>query len=129
MRFGLTTTLLNNGYFSYEMNTAGHGSLCLMWFDEYDNAGTDRGYLGYPLGEAYQVESSRLTPHKSASDIWQRNYENGIVLVNATSTSITILLDGTFRKIKGTQDPVVNDGSLVTQVTLQQKDGIILLRP
>ena len=129
MRFGLTTTLLNNGYFSYEMNTAGHGSLCLMWFDEYDNAGTDRGYLGYPLGDAYQVESSRLTPHKSESDIWQRNYENGIVLVNATSTSITILLDGTFRKIKGTQDPVVNDGSLVTQVTLQHKDGIILLRP
>lgn len=129
MRFGLTTTLLNNGYFSYEMNTDGHGSLCLMWFDEYDNAGGGRGYLGYPLGGAYQVESFRLTPNTIEGDIWERDYENGIVLVNATSTPITISLEGTFRKIKGTQDPLVNDGSLVTQVTLQPKDGIILLRP
>jgi hypothetical protein len=53
MRFGLTTALLNDGFFSYEMNTNGHGSLCLMWFDEYDNAGAGRGYLGQPLGPAY----------------------------------------------------------------------------
>jgi hypothetical protein len=129
MRFGLTTTLLNNGYFSYEMNTDGHGSLCLMWFDEYDNAGVGRGYLGYPLGDASQVESFRLTPNTSEVDIWQREYENGIVLVNAASTPVAISLEGTFRKIKGTQDSLVNDGSLVTQVTLQPKDGIILLRP
>jgi hypothetical protein len=129
MRFGLTTTLLNNGYFSYEMNTAGHGSLCLMWFDEYDNAGTGRGYLGYPLGDAHQVDSSRLTPNPREMDIWERDYENGIVLVNATSKAITISLEGPLRKIKGTQDPTINDGSLVTQVTLQPKDGIILLRP
>ena len=61
MRFGLTTALLNNGYFSYEMNTAGHGELCLMWFDEYDNAGAGRGYLGYPLGGPIQVEFPRLS--------------------------------------------------------------------
>ncbi len=129
MRFGLTTALLNNGYFSYEMNTAGHGSLCLMWFDEYDNAGTGRGYLGYPLRDAYQVESSRITPNPGEADIWERDYENGIVLVNATSTAITISLDGIFRKIKGKQAPTVNDGSLVTEVTIKPIDGIILLRP
>lgn len=55
MRFGLTTALLNDGFFSYEMNTNGHGSLCLMWFDEYDNAGAGRGYLGQPIGPAYPV--------------------------------------------------------------------------
>ncbi len=57
MRFGLTTALLNDGFFSYEINTDGHGSLCLLWFDEYDNAGAGRGYLGQPLGPAYRVGS------------------------------------------------------------------------
>ena len=60
MRFGLTTTLLNDGYFSYEINTNGHGSLCLLWFDEYDNAGAGRGYLGQPLGAAYRVGNIAL---------------------------------------------------------------------
>jgi len=30
MRFGLTTALMNDGFFSYEMDTASHGALCLM---------------------------------------------------------------------------------------------------
>ena len=56
MRFGLGSTLLNDGFFSYEIGTNGHGSLCLLWFDEYDNAGTSRGYLGQPLGQAYRLD-------------------------------------------------------------------------
>ena len=76
-----------------------------------------------------QVESSRLSTQEGELDVWQRNYENGIVLVNATAKQITISLEGTFKKINGSQDPTINDGSLVTQVSLQPKDGIILLRP
>ncbi len=64
MRFGLTSALLNNGYFSYEMNTEGHGSLCLMWFDEYDNAGAGRGYLGYPLANAKRLIQTLSTPNQ-----------------------------------------------------------------
>lgn len=52
MRFGLCTALLGDGFFSYEINTNGHASLGLLWFDEYDNAGRRRGYLGRPLGPA-----------------------------------------------------------------------------
>ena len=63
MRFGLTTALLNDGFFSYEINTNGHGSLCLMWFDEYDNAGAGRGYLGQPLGAPYRAISALNTPN------------------------------------------------------------------
>jgi hypothetical protein len=129
MRFGLATALLNDGYFSYEMSTMGHGSLCLMWFDEYDNAGTGRGYLGYPLGEAQSVEADRLSVQSSGLDIWEREYDNGIVLVNATSSKVTISLGENYRKIDGSQDRSVNDGSLVTEVTLPPMDGIILLRP
>lgn len=281
MRFGLTTALLGDGYFSYEMSTYGHGALCLMWFDEYDNAGAGRGYLGHPLAPAQQIVTSLPTPNLVAGsgfnspaevnawalwwplnsgyaasfsrdsnqfvegvssarldvtqtageewgvslfsspvtlaagseytltfwakadrprqisawvqqyqppnrkslifdkislttgwkkyqlsnvaafssqgtdlklifalsettgsiwlddvrlqaggmDVWRRDYLNGIALVNATSQPVTIPLGGTFRKINGTQVPSVNDGSLVTSVTLPPLDGIILLRP
>ncbi|MEA5079172.1 MAG: carbohydrate binding domain-containing protein [Anaerolineaceae bacterium] len=266
MRLGLTTALLMNGYFSYEMNTEGHGSLCLMWFDEYDNAGQGQGYLGQPIGDAVAVApfsppdliqgltweswadqgyalsvspSSDLTPAGSASveakvsqsagtdwqasysvapveiqngqeytltfsaqanmptvitawiqqdhdpwqtylwfgefdltdewqtftlplaaegndsaaqlhfglgkqvaniwlgdvslkqgnaDVYRRDFEHGIVLVNATRQAVTLQLGGEFRKINGQQDPAVNDGSIVTEVTLPAQDGIILLR-
>ncbi len=275
MRFGLTTALLNDGYFSYEMNTQGHGSLCLMWFDEYDNAGQGRGYLGYPLGPARRIadqvaqnllpvdvfdssgklslwqlwsdhgyglsaqqdmgifaqgsDSTRIDVtetqgenwraaffyeplpltkdtdyslffyaradknrtmniwvqrdsepwnvwldfgkfsltaewqrfeitlpslgndaqaklifgmgsntgfvwlddlgfYKGNADIWRRDFDNGIVLVNASDEAVTIQLDATYRKINGLQDQSVNDGSLVNEVDLPPKDGLILLR-
>jgi hypothetical protein len=129
MRFGLTTALLNDGYFSYEMNTNGHGSLCLMWFDEYDNAGAGRGYLGYPLGAAYMLGKDRISSVGGGLEVWQRDYQNGVVLVNASQNAVTVTLEGAFRKINGTQDPSTNDGSLITQVSLQPNDGIILLNP
>ncbi len=56
MRLGLGSALLNDGFFSYEIGTNGHGSLCLLWFDEYDNAGAGRGYLGQPLGPAARMD-------------------------------------------------------------------------
>jgi hypothetical protein len=62
MRFGLGSALLNDGFFSYEIGTNGHGSLCLLWFDEYDNAGAGRGYLGQPLGPAYRLDDLPLGP-------------------------------------------------------------------
>lgn len=277
MRFGLTTALLGDGYYSYEMNTNGHGSLCLLWFDEYDNAGQGRGYLGYPLAAASRVatgttapdlvtggdfepgddlsawsawadtgyritatpdtsgaavgtRSMRLTIGRASGvdwraaysaegltvattgdysisfyaradraremsvwvqqdadpwqtwldfgtfqltgdwqrfempatatgtdpaavlhfglgqtkgkvwidgvalragnrDVWRRDFEHGMVLVNATREPASIELGGQFRKIAGTQVPGVNDGSLVTRISLPAQDGIILLKP
>ncbi|MGH8327315.1 MAG: hypothetical protein ACRET2_11175, partial [Steroidobacteraceae bacterium] len=54
---------------------------------------------------------------------------NGIALVNPKGNGTqTVQLGGTFVKIKGTQDPSVNNGQTVTSVTLNDRDGIILLR-
>jgi hypothetical protein len=61
-------------------------------------------------------------------NVYRRDYEGGIALVNATAAPVTVQLNGTFRKIKGTQAPLVNDGNLVTAVTLPAKDGLVLLR-
>jgi hypothetical protein len=38
-------------------------------------------------------------------------------------------LEAPFIRIKGSQDPVTNNGATVTTVTLQDRDGIMLLRP
>jgi hypothetical protein len=278
MRFGLTTALLHDGFFSYEINTNGHGALCLLWFDEYDNGGQGRGYLGQPLGPAVRALPPLTSPNRVeggdferqadldlwdlwadeeegysatlsldgttaasgtgsarvevlqsqgtdwqvsfsftptevvsgtdytlsfwakadhprrigawvqqgeepwetyldlgtfslttawqpyefaatavASDpqavlhfglgevegtvwldgvrlqegnrnVWRRDYVGGVALVNGTSQTQTVPLGGAFRRISGTQAPAVNDGSLVTQVTLPGRDGLILLR-
>ncbi len=58
MRYGLTTALMGDGFFSYEINTNGQGALGLLWFDEYDGAGRGKGWLGQPTGPAYSVTGS-----------------------------------------------------------------------
>lgn len=276
MRFGLTTALLNDGFFSYEINTNGHGSLCLLWFDEYDGAGRGRGYLGQPLGAAYRAVGALTTPNlvngggmdspadlqlwdlwtangysasasidtnnkvtgagslrvqvtqaggvdwrasltytpvrvaagndytlsfwaradaprpltawiqrdsppwenwvaypafqltttwqqfevslpasgsdnmaafsfgfgqslgtvwidgirvqQGSREVWRRDYQEGIALVNATSSAQVVDLGGVFAHLLGRQDPLVNNGRVVSQVTLPPRDGVILLR-
>jgi hypothetical protein len=118
MRYLLTKTLLNNGYFTYDEFLANGGHQTEWWYDEYDNAGQGAGYLGNSLGGATQVSAG----------VWRRDFDNGIALNNDNSTSQTVDLGGNFQKIHGTQDPVTNDGSIVSSVTLKPKDGIILLR-
>jgi hypothetical protein len=117
MRFGLCSTLMHDGYFSYALSSSGHARHGIFRFDEYDNAGAGRGYLGQPIGAAFATGLA-----------WRRDFDNGIALVNPTTSAVTVHLDGTFRKIKGTQDPTVNSGKLVTSVTLQARDGIVLLK-
>jgi hypothetical protein len=62
------------------------------------------------------------------ADVFRRDFQSGSILVNATPFNRTIATNGTFRRIKGTQDPI-NDGSLVgAQLTLPPYDAAILLR-
>src|SRR5579883_2620454 len=117
MRFLLTLTLTNDGYFAYDEKNINQGHQTTWWYDEYDNAGQGTGYLGQPLGAATQP----------ISGVYRRDFTHGTSLVNTTSSTQTVNLGTTLQKIKGTQAPSVNDGSLVTSVTLQPNDGIILL--
>lgn len=119
MRFSLASALLGDGYYSYEINTNGHGSLGLMWFDEYDNAGKGKGYLGYPKGKCQRLSSG----------IYKREFDNGLVLVNPQPRAVTIKLDQKYVKIKGKQAPAVNDGKRTDTVRLKGFDGLILLKP
>lgn len=122
MRYGLTTALLADGYFSYEISTAGHGSLGLMWFDEYDNSGKGRGYLGQPLEEA------RIIMSAGNGSVWRREYEHGTVICNPTDVSVEVDLGGTYWLIKGKQVPEINSGRSADKIKIGPRDGRILLK-
>jgi len=113
MRYGLTSVLMNDGYFSYtNKSTQYYG---VTWFDEFDSK----------LGQ------STTTPPTAAwqKGVWRRDFQNGIALVNPKGNGPqTVTLEGPFIKLKGTQDPVTNNGATVTTITLKDRDGIILLR-
>lgn len=269
MRYGLCTALMGDGSFGYSMATNGHFGAGYLWFDEYDNAGAGKGYLGAPLGPAtlalpplagdllsgdgafadagdlaawgvyapsgyaataaldegtakievtqsaganaascyhgdVSLETGKTysfllrarasvpmdaalsigmasapwttylvtgriplttewqtfeipclgTPETDAAarlsvtfgavlgtlwlddvklqegtrTVYKRDFERGRVIVNAEETPQTVTLSGgTYRKINGTQDHTVNDGTIVTSVTLAARDGIVLL--
>jgi hypothetical protein len=126
MRHNLAAALVAGTWFSNAC-----GSPCNYnsqpWYDEYSvdvNTGratgdaSRKGYLGQPTGSA----------RKLANGVWRRDFDNGIALLNNTSSAQTVNLSGTFRRIQGTQDPPVNGGQSVSTVTLPAQDGLILLR-
>ncbi len=118
LRLGLTSALMDDGYFSYESGEKeGKQQGQILWYDEYDNAGKGRGYLGKAINSAKEIMPK----------IFRRDFEKGIVLTNMSDKEIIIKLETEFRKIKGSQDPKVNDGSLIKEITLPAQDGIILL--
>jgi Hypothetical glycosyl hydrolase family 15 len=113
MRYGLASCLMNDGYYSFTSSSTGYSGV--VWFDEY-NANLGQAVSPPPTG-AWQ------------NGVWRRDFVNGIALVNPRGNGPqTVQLGGTFVKIKGSQDPAVNNGATVTSVTLQDRDGIILLR-
>jgi hypothetical protein len=117
MRWGLTLALMAGVY--YEIyGWPYHGSR--WWYDEYDGGEgvRKRGYLGQPLDG----------PVRLPNGVYRRDFENGVALNNSSSESQTVELGPAFRKLRGTQNPALNNGQLVTSVTIPAHDGLILLR-
>lgn len=117
-RFGLTSTLLGEGYYSFDSGDQTHHEL--YFYDEYEVA------LGQALGAAYNTLDP-ASPTSLQEGVWRRDFENGIVLVNSTSVDRTYILEQGFEKIKGVQDVTTNSGKTVGSVTVSAHDGIILL--
>ncbi len=63
------------------------------------------------------------------ADVLRRDFDNATVVVNATPSRRTVDLGGTFRRIRGTGQDPINDGSTVRQVTIEPYDSAILIRP
>jgi hypothetical protein len=117
MRWGLTLALMAGAY--YEIYAWPHHGT-RWWYDEYDGGAgiRRRGYLGRPLGPATRL----------ASGVYRRDFRRGVALNNSTSGKRTVQLGGAFRKLRGPQNPSLNNGRVVRKVTIPAHDGIILLR-
>jgi hypothetical protein len=111
-RYAYTSCLLDDGYFAFTDKSLGYSSV--PWFDEYNHK------LGTALTKPPTVAWSQ--------DVWRRDFQRGIVLVNPTAVTKTVTVEPGLRRIAGTQDPAVNNGAAVRQVTLRSKDGIVLRR-
>ncbi|MDO8626624.1 MAG: putative glycoside hydrolase [Candidatus Magasanikbacteria bacterium] len=117
MRYGLTSALLENGYFAFD---ARDNHADIWWYDEYNSK------LGEPAGEAVSVRSGAAD--YTGKDAWRREYQTGVALVNPTPERVDIDLGGEYEKLIGTQDKVVNDGAIVTNVSIEAHDGLIMLK-
>ncbi len=112
MRYGLTSCLLDDGYFTYTDEDAMYASV--VWFDEYDVT------LGNP------IDTPPTQPWQNG--VYRRRYEQGMVLTNPTNQPKTITIEKGYQRLNGTQAPEVNSGAPVTSITLASKDGIILAK-
>lgn len=112
MRFGLTTCLMNDGYYSYSNIYTGYTEA--LWFDEYD----------VKLG--YAVDKPQTKSWKKG--IYRRNFDNGMALVNPTNDYVTITIEAGYKHIKGKQDPIINNGQPATSITISPKDGVIMIK-
>lgn len=117
MRFGLASALLGDGYYSFDYGDQAHNQL--WWYDEYGV------FLGKPLNSTYNLRDGST---KFAAGLWRRDFQNGVVIVNSTNSAETINFNEEFEKIHGRQDKTANDGSVGQSITLNGREGAILLR-
>ncbi|MFH1430144.1 MAG: putative glycoside hydrolase [Candidatus Uhrbacteria bacterium] len=123
MRFGITSALLGEGYYSFDFGDQEHAQR--WWYDEYNVS------LGEPKGEPMRVDlmpSGEYDPLFTVG-VYKREYEHGLVLVNATETEHLVTFDEEFEQLQGTQDTAKNTGRIVSEVLIAPQDGAILLRP
>ncbi|MFH1171541.1 MAG: putative glycoside hydrolase, partial [bacterium] len=73
MRFAFASTLLGDGFFSFDFGPERHADL--WWYDEYS----------VQLGKPVSVRTNIVKPSSSTIEpgIWRRDFENGIVLLNS----------------------------------------------
>lgn len=116
VRYTVGSGLLEDAYISYDYGDQNHGHL--WWYDEYN----------VDLGGGTTAPRSLTGRDTYGPDLWRRDFDRGAVLVNSADRRIAVDLGGEFEKLRGTQDPIVNDGRIVSDVSLAGSDGLILLK-
>ncbi|MCE5240878.1 putative glycoside hydrolase family 15 protein [bacterium] len=101
MRFGLTATLMGDGYFGYDLGTMGRGNW--WWYKEYDAP------LGSPRGDC----------RRDADGTYQREFDGGTVVTNGSPYDAVVRLPGQRRDM--------STGRVSTTFTIPMYDGRIFL--
>ncbi len=118
-RFGLASTLMGSGFYSFDYDISNHGQT--WWYDEYNVE------LGTPQSVAYNILPNQGQEIKAG--LWRRDFKFGTAIVNSSNKEQTyVFLKEEMEKIKGTQDPNFNTGLKINYIKLAPQDGVILLR-
>jgi len=118
-RFGLASTLMGNGFYSYDYDVTNHGQT--WWYDEYNVS------LGQAQSTPYNLLANSGTDIKPG--LWRRDFKYGSAIVNSTNKEqLYVFLKEEMEKIKGSQDPLVNTGLKINYLKIEPQDGIILMR-
>jgi len=90
--------------------------------------GTGTAELQFFLaGELGDVWVDDVHFQQGVTSLWRRDFQNGIVLVNPATTSMTVPLEREYKRIQGVTAPLVNDGALITQITVPPSDARFLI--
>jgi len=112
MRYGLTSCLMDDGYYYYTAVDANYRSA--LWFDEYD------------VNLGFAIDPPQFSPWQKG--VYRRRFQNGMALVNPKGNGTrTVQIDPGYSRISGSQDTVKNNGQEVSSLTLAERDGIILV--
>ncbi len=85
---------------------------------------TNSGYFYFVLGyETGDIWIDDVHVQAGASSVMRRDFEHGSVILNPTDTQQVVTLEKPYRKILGTVNPTLNDGSLVSSVTISGTGG------
>jgi hypothetical protein len=63
------------------------------------------------------------------TSVYRRDFDFGTVLVNPEPRDYTVVMEGSFRRILGLRDPVVNNGVETSQVLVRANNAVFLLKP
>ncbi len=118
-RYGFVSTLLGDGFYSYDYDVTNHGQT--WWYDEYEVN------LGAAQSALYNLLDNSTT--KLQAGLWRRDFKNGIALVNSTSQKKTYVFEKEeFEKISGQQDSLFNNGQKINYIQLESRDAVVLLK-
>lgn len=77
-------------------------------------------YLARDAGDVWLDD---LHLQQGTTTLYRRDFENGSVLVNPGTADLSVPLGAGFRRILGSRDPAVNDGSAVSTITVPWRDA------
>lgn len=128
-RFRLASTLMQDGFWA--PMGANYGELGS--YDELDGGGLGRGYLGKPLAKS-PTWAALQDPFVDGvgslePQLFRRDFENGIVLLNTGTSTRTVSLERAYLRVKGAWGTKPKDGTRTTSVSIAPKDGLVLVRP
>lgn len=120
-RYFLSSALMEDAFYIVSDMASG-GYSTVMWFDEFWGGDLKKvGFLGYPK------EPPQTAPKENG--LFIREFDNGLVIVNPGGNGRRSVNVGSgWRRIRGTQDPTHNSGEAVQSLSLDERDGIILVR-